>query len=175
MPMCSSLISGQMRSGHSVTVKHDVYSVYDVTARLLKYPTKKDRDYEYEVQITATDSEPQVNEDSRTVSHNNITLTGGQAAEILRDKGIAISNKVSSKVDLSNLLYFERKRGSTTPSTSGSTTTTSITSPASALTGSGRRRRRGGENCDESAATTHESSAAETSPRKTPRQNVRNM
>jgi len=163
---------GQMRSGHSVTVKHDVYSVYDVTARLLKYPTKKDRDYEYEVQITATDSEPQVNEDSRTVSHNNITLTGGQAAEILRDKGIAISNKVSSKVDLSNLLYFERKRGSTTPSTSGSTTTTSITSPASALTGSGRRRRRGGENCDESAATTHESSAAETSPRKTPRKSV---
>ena len=171
--MFSSLISGQMRSGHLVTVKHDVYSVYDVTARLLKYPTKKDRDYEYEVQITATDSEPQVNEDSRTVSHNNITLTGGQAAEILRDKGIAISNKVSSKVDLSNLLYFKRKRGSTTPSTSA--TTTSTTSPASALTGSGRRRRRGGENCDESAATTHESSAAETSPRKTPRQNVRKM
>ena len=151
---------GQLRPGMSVTVKHDIYSVYEVTAILTKYPTKRGSDIEYEVKISATDSEPGTNEEVRLVTHRDITLTDSQAGEILRDAGVTLeSTTIASKIDLSNLIFSERKRktrgGAVTPSSSDSVKTP--------------RRKRGGEHCEESAATTHESSAAEVSPRKTPR------
>ena len=66
----------QMIPGTVVTVTHDVYLAYSVTAALMKYPEKRENTLEYEVQITATDSEPQNNEDSRVVLHKDISLTG---------------------------------------------------------------------------------------------------
>ena len=67
----------QLRPGNFLTVKHDVYKAYEVTAELLKFPTRRgSNDYDYQVKISATDSEPQNNEDSRVVSHEEITLNG---------------------------------------------------------------------------------------------------
>ena len=88
------------------------------------------------------------------------------------------NNKVSAKIDLSNLVFSKRKaRGApTTPSTSGQEEVgRSGRTPRTPASASGRgrtpRRRRGGEHCDDSAATATntESSAAEISPKKTPR------
>jgi hypothetical protein len=62
-----------------VTVKHDEYSVYDVTATLIAFPMGgPEGDVRYELSITATDSEPAHNEDSRTVSFSEISLTDNQ-------------------------------------------------------------------------------------------------
>ena len=66
----------QLLPGHSLTIKHDLYSAYDVTARLKSYPSRRGEELEYRVEIAATDSEPQSNEDCRVVTHNEITLTG---------------------------------------------------------------------------------------------------
>ena len=66
----------QLRPGDQVTVKHDVYSVYEVTAALLKVTRRGRHDYDYQVMITATDSEPGENEDTRSVKHEEITLNG---------------------------------------------------------------------------------------------------
>ena len=66
----------QLLPGHSLTIKHDLYSAYDVTARLKSYPSRRGEELEYRVEIAATDSEPQTNEDCRVVTHNEITLTG---------------------------------------------------------------------------------------------------
>ena len=50
---------GQLSPGDQVTVKHDEYAVYDVTATLMTFPTAgADGDVRYELNITATDSEP---------------------------------------------------------------------------------------------------------------------
>ena len=87
----------QFIPGDKLTVKHDIYSAYDVTALLKKFPTRRGEDIEFEVylrktekwtnlfnvrcsivqvQIAATESEPQTNEDCRMVTHNEISLTG---------------------------------------------------------------------------------------------------
>ena len=66
----------QLLPGHGLTIKHDLYSAYDVTARLKSYPSRRGEELEYRVEIAATDSEPQTNEDCRVVTHNEITLTG---------------------------------------------------------------------------------------------------
>ena len=85
------------------------------------------------------------------------------------------NNKVSSKIDLSNLVFSKRKaRGApTTPSASGQEEPTRSGRTPRTPSGKGKtpRRRRGGENCEDSVATATntESSAAEISPRKTPR------
>ena len=39
----------QFIPGHSLTVKHDLYSAYDVTAVLKRYPIRRGDDIEYEV------------------------------------------------------------------------------------------------------------------------------
>ena len=39
----------QLIPGHGLTVKHDIYSAYDVTAILKKFPTRRGADIEYEV------------------------------------------------------------------------------------------------------------------------------
>ena len=70
---------GQLSPGDQVTVKHDEYAVYDVTATLMTFPTAgADGDVRYELNITATDSEPAGNEDSRMVSFTEISLTDNQ-------------------------------------------------------------------------------------------------
>ena len=86
------------------------------------------------------------------------------------------NNKISSKIDLSNLVFSKRKaRGAaTTPSASGQEEPARSGRTPRTPSGKGKtpRRRRGGENCEDSVATTAtntESSAAEISPRKTPR------
>ena len=121
---------------------------------------------EYEVQITATDSEPQSNEDSRVVSHDDITLTDDQGTEILRSSGL-LSHRVSSKIDLGNVMFSKRK------------TRGVVTTPSSEVVRkerTPRRYKRGGDNCEESAATTtHDSSAPEVSPRKTPAHHVKTL
>ena len=70
----------QLLPGHGLTIKHDLYTAYDVTARLKSYPSRRGEELEYRVEIAATDSEPQTNEDCRVVTHNEITLTGDLAA-----------------------------------------------------------------------------------------------
>ena len=69
----------QLLPGHGLTIKHDLYTAYDVTARLKSYPSRRGEELEYRVEIAATDSEPQTNEDCRVVTHNEITLTGDLA------------------------------------------------------------------------------------------------
>ena len=66
----------QLRPGHQLTVKHDVYSAYEVTASLLKLTKRGKNDYDYQIKISATDSEPQNNEDTRVVKHEEVTLNG---------------------------------------------------------------------------------------------------
>ena len=39
----------QFIPGHSLTVKHDLYSAYDVTAVLKRFPIRRGEDIEYEV------------------------------------------------------------------------------------------------------------------------------
>jgi len=147
----------QLKPGHNVTVKHDIYNAYEVTASLMKYPVKRGNDYEYEVSIAATDSEPQNNEDSRTVGHKEISLTDSQACAVLRNLGlIPSSNKVSAEINFENLIFSKRK------ARANSTNTT----PIKAETIKTPRRKRGGENIEDSAPTTYESSAAELSPKK---------
>merc|ERR1712012_144859 len=140
----------------------------------MKYPEKRENTLEYEVQITATDSEPQNNEDSRVVLHKDISLTDGQASEILRSSGL-LTHRVSSKIDLSNVFWGKRKtRGVTTPSSSSG----AVQESEGRVGSKGRtpRRKRGGDNCDESAATTtHESSAAEVSPKKAPNNSTKSV
>lgn len=117
----------QLRPGNLLTVKHDVYKAYEVTAELLKFPIKRgSRDFDYQIKISATDSEPQNNEDSRVVSHEEITLNGelsvckllldnvsitdSQATAILRSSGLEpTSSTVSANVDLSNLMFRKLK------------------------------------------------------------------
>ena len=41
----------QLHPGHHVTVKHDIYHCYEVTASLMKYPVKRGNDVEYELSI----------------------------------------------------------------------------------------------------------------------------
>ena len=86
------------------------------------------------------------------------------------------NRKVSAKIDLANLVYSKRKaRGAhTTPQSSGleelgRSGRTPSTPTSTTASGRTPRRKRGGEHCDDSAVTTHESSAAEISPKKTPR------
>ena len=66
----------QLRPGDQLSVKHDVYSAYEVTAALMKVTRRGRNDYDYQVKICATDSEPQNNEDTRVVKHEEITLNG---------------------------------------------------------------------------------------------------
>lgn len=66
----------QLRPGDQLTVKHDVYSAYEVTASLLKVTKRGRNDYDYQIRISATDSEPQNNEDTRVVKHEEVTLNG---------------------------------------------------------------------------------------------------
>ena len=37
----------QLHPGHNVTVKHDIYNAYEVTASLMKFPVKRGNDFEY--------------------------------------------------------------------------------------------------------------------------------
>ena len=66
----------QLRPGDQLTVKHDVYSAYEVTASLLKVTKRGRNDYDYQIRISATDSEPQNNEDTRVVKHEEVSLNG---------------------------------------------------------------------------------------------------
>ena len=66
----------QLRPDHQLTVKHDLYSAYEVTASLLKLTKRGKNDYDYQIKISATDSEPQNNEDTRVVKHEEVTLNG---------------------------------------------------------------------------------------------------
>ena len=149
-----------------ITVKHDVLDVYDVTAKLMAFPTRNAAgEVEYEVAITATDSEPQYNEDSRTVHYSEVSLTDNQASLIIRRMGfVPASNKVSADINFGNLIFGKRKPRTvnsspgTTPSKAGGDSTPSGVTPKKTP-----RRRRGGPNVEESAAT--ESSAPETTPR----------
>ena len=72
----------QLRPGDQLSVKHDVYSAYEVTAALLKVTRRGRNDYDYQVKICATDSEPQNNEDTRVVKHEEITLNGELELEL---------------------------------------------------------------------------------------------
>ena len=72
----------QLRPGDQLSVKHDVYSAYEVTAVLLKLTKRGRYDYDYQVMITATDSEPGNNEDTRVVKHEEITLNGEPELEV---------------------------------------------------------------------------------------------
>ena len=148
----------QLRTGDLLTVKHSLYKLYPVTARLLSNPRKRDDDFDYEVEIAATESEPQNNEDSRVVTHAEVSLTDRQASDILRALGLVPdSNKVRTEITLENLIFRPRKsRPASQPGT-----------PSSSTAGTTPRRRRGagGENIEESA-TTAESSAADFSPKK---------
>ena len=78
----------QLLPGHGLTIKHDLYTAYDVTARLKSYPSRRGEELEYRVEIAATDSEPQTNEDCRVVTHNEITLTGDLAARASNEKKV---------------------------------------------------------------------------------------
>ena len=148
----------QLHPGHNVTVKHDIYNAYEVTASLMKFPVKRGNDFEYEVSIAATESEPQNNEDSRTVTHQEISLTDSQACDVLRNMGlIPTSNKVSAEINFDNLMFGGRRKGR------GGSTNTTPSKPEIIKT---PRRKRGGENVEDSAPTNYESSAAELSPRK---------
>ena len=57
-----------------VTIKHDVYEAYEVTATLMSFPSRDSNgEIQYELNITPTDSEPGYNVDSRTVHHTQVS------------------------------------------------------------------------------------------------------
>ena len=153
-----------------VTVKHDILEVYDVTAKLMSFPVRNaDGDVEYEVQIVATESEPQLNEDSRNVHYSEVSLTDNQASLIIRRMGfVPASNKVSADINFGNLIFGKRKPRTVnaSPASAGASTTTpnkpKLDSPGVTPKKSGRRKR-GGSNVEDSAST--EQSAPETTPR----------
>jgi len=142
--------------GDCVTVNYDKFKAYEVTASLLQYPSMHGNRVSYELAITATESEPGPNEDSRCVDHNDVKLTDGQACAILRRRGLVPTlNKVSAEINFENLCYSKRKtrapsRGLDSPSTP--------------------RRKRGGENVEESAvsAAASESSTSTEEPKSAP-------
>ena len=142
--------------GDCVTVNYDKFKAYEVTASLLQYPSMHGNSVSYELAITATDSEPGPNEDSRCVAHKDVKLTDSQACAILRKRGLVPTlNKVSAEINFENLCYSKRKprapsRGLDSPSTP--------------------RRKRGGENVEESAvsAAASESSTSTEEPKSAP-------
>jgi len=136
----SDVISAHHLSpGDCVTVNYDKFKAYEVTASLLQYPSMHANSVSYELAITATESEPGPNEDSRCVAHRDVKLTDSQACAILRGRGLVPTlNKVSAEINFENLCYSKRKtrapsRGLESPSTP--------------------RRKRGGENVEESAVS----------------------
>merc|ERR1719193_707009 len=147
----SDVISAHHLSpGDCVTVNYDKFKAYEVTSSLLQYPSMHGNTVSYELAITATESEPGPNEDSRCVAHRDVKLTDSQACAILRGRGLVPTlNKVSAEINFENLCYSKRKtrapsRGLESPSTP--------------------RRKRGGENVEESAvsaAATESSTSAE--------------
>jgi len=145
-----------------VTVKHDILEVYDVTAKLMSFPTRTPKgDVQYEVQLLPSDSEPQLNEDSRTVHFSEVSLTDNQASLIIRRMGfVPASNKVSADINFGNLIFGKRKPR--TVNSSPGTTPNKVDSP-SGVTPSKKsaRRKRGGSNVEESQST--EASASEIS------------
>ena len=148
----SDVISAHHLSpGDCVTVNYDKFKAYEVTASLLQYPSMHGNSVSYELAITATESEPGPNEDSRCVAHRDVKLTDSQACAILRGRGLVPTlNKVSAEINFENLCYSKRKtrapsRGLESPSTP-------------------RRKKQGGENVEESAlsaAATESSTSAE--------------
>merc|ERR1719347_675504 len=154
----SEIISNnQLQPGDKVTVKHSVYHAYEVTASLISYPSRKGKDILYELSIIATDSEPSPNEDTRTVSHHEISLTDSQACSVLRKLGLVpSSNKVSASIDFENLTFGKRR------SRLGNTPTRNESGPHSKTP----RRKRGGEHVEDSATTSKEASAPDLSPTK---------
>ena len=71
----------QLSPGDRVTVKHSEYAAYDVTATLIAFPRRgPDGEVRYELNITATDSEPAANEDFRTAAITEISLTDSQVS-----------------------------------------------------------------------------------------------
>jgi hypothetical protein len=114
---------GQLSPGDQVTVKHDEYSAYDVTAALVTFPMRgPDGDVRYELRITATDSEPAANEDSRTVSFTEISLTDhqvpGSSTYIFRrkktkineyDREIHIANGLKKVTEMMRQFFGERR------------------------------------------------------------------
>ena len=69
----------QLSPGDKVTVKHSEYLAYDVTATLISFPKRgPEGEVRYELNITATDSEPAANEDFRTAGITEISLTDSQ-------------------------------------------------------------------------------------------------
>jgi hypothetical protein len=71
----------QLSPGDRVTVKHSEYAAYDVTATLIAFPRRgPDGEVRYELNITATDSEPTANEDFRTAAITEISLTDSQVS-----------------------------------------------------------------------------------------------
>ena len=140
LAMESDVISvHHLRPGDGVTVKHDVLQAWEVTATLLNYPKSTATNVLYQLAITATDSEPQPNEDSRSVSHHELSLTDAQASTILRGRGLVPStNKVAAEINLENLVCGPRK----------TRTPLKLEGPATP------RRKRGGENIEDSATST---------------------
>jgi len=149
-----------------LTVKHDILEIYDVTAKLLSFPTRNAAgDVQYEVQITATDSEPQLNEDSRTVHYSDVSLTDNQASLIIRRLGfVPASNKVSADINFGNLIFGKRKPRTvnSSPGTTPSKIATGGLGSPAVTPKKTPRRKKGGSNIEDSAATMTESSAAET-------------
>ena len=149
-----------------LTVRHDILEIYDVTAKLLSFPTRNAAgDVQYEVQITATDSEPQLNEDSRTVHYSDVSLTDNQASLIIRRLGfVPASNKVSADINFGNLIFGKRKPRTvnSSPGTTPSKIATGGLGSPAVTPKKTPRRKKGGSNIEDSAATMTESSAAET-------------
>lgn len=154
----SDVISAHHLSpGDCVTVNYDKFKAYEVTASLLQYPSMHGNTVSYELAITATESEPQDNEDSRCVDHKDVKLTDSQACAILRGRGLVPTlNKVSAEINFENLCYSKRKPR--TPSRS-------LESPSTP------RRKRGGDNVEESAVSIAESSTSADEP-KTPKRRL---
>jgi len=143
--------------GDNVTVNYDQFKPWEVTASLLNFPTTEAGSGEvlFQLRITPTAAEPEVNEDSRTVAHREVKLTDGQACAVLRRRGLVpTTNKVSADINLENLMCSKRK--TRTPSV--------LNSPGTP------RRKRGGEHAEESAATvaTESSTSTDAADQRTP-------
>jgi len=158
----------QLSPGDQVTVQHDTYEAYEVTATLITFPSRDaDGEVQYELAITAKEGEPGYNEDSRTVHHREAYLTDQQANVALTHLGRpGTSNRVSADLNFGNLLFGKRK---SRPLDSPVTTPVKSTPGKKATP----RRKRGGDNVEDSQHTYTESSAAEMAAPTTPRRKYR--
>ena len=164
-----------LRPNDQITIKHDLYIVYDVTAQLMTFPSlKPDGDVEYEVQIVPDKDNPPHTVDSRMVNFSEVSLSDQQASLIIRGLGfVPASNKVSANLDFNNLIYGKRRPrtvvGSTSSAADGSSTPGKSSSGRSpGLTPKKTpRRKKGGSNIEESASSSvAELSGTEASKRK---------